>query len=129
MAGQEPKLSLEMIEDGMRLKLADSDKELSVDLSLGEASKFILAFGQGVNAALYKKLGKVEDPGQTMNVIAPEANMMEVTTHGGKTYLNIRYSDFPAMRLEVPEDVLTKTGNALLQIASTPKDVRDQKLN
>ena len=127
MTDRIPKLSLGVGRSGVLLRMADSNKELSIDLPLSEASKFFQSFGLAMNTALFKTVGHTEDPGKTQNVIAPTSNMFAVTTHGGKTYLNIRFSDFPTMRLEVPEDALKSTAEALLQIADTPRDIRDQK--
>ncbi|WP_420415296.1 hypothetical protein [Roseibium sp.] len=114
MTDQKPSLSIKLTKKGLLLTMKGGDTEQAVEFPLHEASKFFLAFGTGMNEAIKRRMGQVEDPGETANVLPLQADKFAVTDEDGKTYLSVRFANFPTLRMEVPKEALEPTGIKLV---------------
>jgi hypothetical protein len=120
-------LSARGVEIGISFDTEASD--VQVLLSIQEACDLFLRLGALLNSSAVTAAGKVESAATTKTAIYIEGRELAIITEKNQTFLSVAFPKFPTIKIPVPDAALKNAGNALLQIATMPVDIRQQKTN
>lgn len=112
-----PRISLDTGPDSVFITIEAEGNAHTIELDLPKAYNVFRGLGTCMNEVLNAKVGHLENPAKTSHRIPVEANALAVTGTADKTFLNVRFPDFPTLQIQIPQEALHQVGQTLLQAA------------
>lgn len=128
MADKHSRVRLSEERERILFSLDGQDGNVSSLMNLAQSADFLVTLGMLMND-INGRIGDKKDAATTQDAIYLEIRQVAVSTVGQKVYLAIAFQNFPTIRMHVPEGKLKSSGEAFLQLADTPVDIRTQKTN
>lgn len=126
---EKPSLSLDLGKDSVLITISAEGQSHTIELDLPQVYNVFRGLGSCMNMVLNNKVGHLENPAKTPHRISVEANALAVTGTSDKTFLNIRFPDFPTLQIQIPNEAVHQTGKALVEAAPVFKPEMQVRVN